>query len=300
MGRILSVLVLNAMAIAQLAVAGTTSQHNQATPPASTSDASSTLPALPPAPPGKSTVIGGAIRDVDPVRDQLTLKVFGGGRPMKILFDARTQVYLDGKRTPIRDLHPEAHASIQTVLDGAKIYALSIHILSQSPEGECQCQVLNYDPGTGELTLRAAMSRQPIKLRVPPGTPVTRPGQTATSTPDSGPSDTANPVSLASLVKGTLVSVQFASGSDGRGVARRISVLATPGSPAIFSGSIGFLDLHAALLAVVDPRDGKSYTISFDPARFPVSRDLRRGTQVTVTATFDGVRYVADTIEVKK
>ena len=64
---------------------------------------SGNLPTLPPIPPGKSTVIGGAIHDVDPVRDQFMLKVFGG-KSMKILFDERTQVYRDGKKTPLRDL----------------------------------------------------------------------------------------------------------------------------------------------------------------------------------------------------
>ena len=68
---------------------------------------------------GESTVMGGEIRSVDPVQDQFQLKVFGQ-RPMKILFDARTQVYRDGKKIPLRDLGSEEHASVQTVLDGAK------------------------------------------------------------------------------------------------------------------------------------------------------------------------------------
>lgn len=294
MDRILAFAMLSSMAIAQMSLADTKPQADAGTlslPLSQTTSAA--LPGLPPPPTGKSTVIGGSIRDVDLVRDQLTLKVFGG-HSMKILFDARTQVYRDGKKTLLRDLHPEAHASIQTVLDGTKIYALSIHILSQSPDGEYQGQVLSYDPGSGQLTISAAMSRQPIKLRVPPGTPIVQVGQAATSTASSNSSD------LTSLVKGALVSVQFASGSNGRGVASQITILATPGSASVFSGSIGYLDLHAKTLVVVDPRDDKSYKISFDPAQFPISRDLHQGTQVIVTATFDGARYVADSIKLKK
>ena len=90
------------------------------------------------------------ISSVDPVTDPLTLKVFGGKR-MKILFDERTQVYRDGAKTSLRDLHANDRASVETMLDGTTVFARSIHMLSQAPEGECQGQVLNYDPGTGEL-----------------------------------------------------------------------------------------------------------------------------------------------------
>src|SRR5271165_6578305 len=53
--------------------------------------------ALPPLPGGKSTVLGGSIRGVDPVRDQLVLDVYGE-KPMKVLYDERTQIFRDGKR----------------------------------------------------------------------------------------------------------------------------------------------------------------------------------------------------------
>src|SRR5580693_3105973 len=54
---------------------------------------------LPAAPAVKSTIFGGEIRNIDSVRDVLTLKVYGES-PMKILFDERTQVFLDGKQIP--------------------------------------------------------------------------------------------------------------------------------------------------------------------------------------------------------
>src|ERR1700677_598669 len=79
--------------------------------------ASGDLPGLPPPPRGKSTILGGEIRAVDPVRDELTLKTFGE-RPLKILFDERTQVFLDGKKIRLHELHPAEHASVQPLLDG--------------------------------------------------------------------------------------------------------------------------------------------------------------------------------------
>lgn len=277
------------MALSSLSFASTTPEQNVDVQLAAEPErASADLPSLPPAPRGKSTVIGGEIRDVDPVRDQLTLKVFGG-RSMKILYDERTQVYRDGAKTPLRSLGPEDHASIETVLDGTNVFALSIHILSQSPEGECQGQILSYEPSSSELIISDALSREPIKLRVPTGISIVSVGQASTS----------KNLGSSALAKGALVSAKFQSGHDGRGVASQIAILATPGSAFVFSGNVTFLDLHSNTLVVVDPRDDKSYKISFDPARFPTSKDLHEGSDVTVTASFDGTRYIANEMMVK-
>ena len=250
--------------------------------------ASGRVAALPPMPPGKTTVIGGAIRQLDPVRDQITLKVFGG-RSMNLLFDPRTQVYRDGIKTPLRDLRPGDHASVETVLDGTNVFAVSIHVLSRPPKGECQGQVVSYNPGTRELTVSPVLSQVPIELRVPVATPVVRTGQAASSSGNS---------SLSDLVKGTLISVNFEPGNNGRGVATHIAILAIPGSTFVFTGNIAFLDLRAHTLVVADPRDGKSYKILFDPARFPVSHNLHQGAHVRVTTTFDGAHYVAHAIAI--
>ncbi len=238
---------------------------------------------LPSTPAGQSTVIGGAIRDVDPVRDQFTLKIFGA-RSMKILYDERTQLYRDGVKIPLRDLRADAHASVQTVLDGTNVFAVSIHILSQSPEGEVHGQVLNYNPATGILTVSDPLFREPVELLVPTETPVVGVGQAA-----AGPSD---------LHQGALVDIKFKPGNEGRGVSSQIEILAAPGSTFVFTGKVSFVDLHSGRLVLIDPRDDESYQVSFDPARFPASRELREGTNVTVTADFDGARYVARAITV--
>jgi len=103
---------------------------------------------------------------------------------------------------------------------------------------------------------------------------------------------------LSDLIPGTLISVKFESGDNGQGIARQIAVLAIPGSAFIFSGNVVFLDLHSDLLVLVDPRDNSTYKISFDPADFPMSRNLHEGAHVTVTTNFDGTRYVASAIHI--
>ena len=240
------------------------------------------LPDLPAMPHGNSTVIGGSIRNVDGVRDQLTLNIFGG-RSMKVLYDARTQVYRDGQKVALRDLRTGEHVSVETMLDGTTVFARSIHMLSKMPEGESQGQVVNYDRGTGELEVRDSLSPEPIKLHISPSTQIVRPGQKSAS---------------GDLVAGTLISIQFQADNDGKNVASKIVVLATPGSAFVFTGRVVFLDLHTGLLALIDPRDDKRYEISFDPGRFPISRDVREGSTVTVTANFDGVRYAASALTV--
>ena len=208
---------------------------------------------------------------------------------MKILFDERTQVFRDGKRTPLRELRPDDHASVETVLDGTKVFALSVHVLSQLPEGERQGQVIDYNPGSRELTVSDIMGQGPLKLRVPEDATILHVGQAASSQ-GAGSSD---------LVKGTLVSVRFKSDGKGQGVASQISILATPGSAFVFTGKVTFLDLRSKVLVLADPSNDSSYKISFDPNRLPIIRDLHEGTQVTVTATFDGGSYVATEIKTK-
>ncbi len=281
--------VVASMAIAQVSLAAQNSAQNADIQPAQTVQTGvANQSALPPPPKGRSTVEGGTIRSVDPVRDQLVLGVYGA-KPMKILYDERTQVYRDGVKAPLADLHAQDHASVQTVLDGTKIFAVSIHMLSQAPQGECQGQVQGYDSGTGTLTVTAALSGQAISLHVPAGTSIVGVGQFKVSSPSAG---------LQDLVKGTLVSVQFDSSNNGRGVARQISILATPGSSFEFTGNVVALDLAANRLVLLDPKDDQSYSIVFDRSRFPMSQDIHIGTHVTVTTTFDGSHYVATAAKV--
>ena len=290
MGRLLAVAVLSSLAFGQSASsAREKSAQLQGGQAASTPESAlGRSPGLPPLPSGRSTVVGGAIRGVDRVRDQFTLNVFGG-RTLKVLFDARTQVYRDGLKGAPRDLRAGDHISVETVLEGTSVFARSIHLLSSLPEGECQGQVLNYDPVNRELTVRDVLSREPVKLRVPAGTVFARQGQAASASMDVGASE---------LSRGTLVSVKFHSDNNGQGVVSQIAILATPGTAFVFVGNVVFLDLHSGLLALVDPRDQRRYEVFFDSARFPMSREIHEGADVTLTADFDGSRYVARAITI--
>lgn len=281
---LLAAAVLSVAVVPHAALAGELRQSTALPAPSPVRSSGSVDTALPPSPSGRATVIGGLVSDIDPVEDRITLQVFGG-HSMKILFDARTHFYRDGARTPINSLRVGDRASIETVLDGTHIFAKSIHVLSQAAPGEFQGQVVAFDAASGQLTIRPASSSGPIVLQVPPGTPIVHVGQHAAGTSASR-----------DLMRDALVSVVFQSANNGRGIAKKIDILATPGSSFVFSGNITFLDLHAHRLALVNQRDGKSYTISFDPALFPGSIHLHAGQNVKIAATFNGSGYVANTI----
>jgi hypothetical protein len=251
---------------------------------------SGSLSRIPAVPKGKSTLFGGEIRKIDPVRDELTLGVFGQG-PLRMLFDERTQVYRDGKQISLRELTEKEHASVETTLDGTKLFAVSIHILSHLPDGEFEGRVIGYDPGSGELTVMSSRSAESLKLLVRKDTSIVRKGQSTFASAASGLSD---------LTNGGLVSVHFAAGGNRAAIAREIDVLAVPGAAFVFSGDIASIDLHSGILVLRDPRDEQNHQVVFDPMRVSAVESAHVGDSVRVIANYDGTNYVATEISATK
>lgn len=288
MRKVLAALMLGSLALAVQAAKSQQEQFSQTNSASVGAGPNGNLPVLPAAPQGKSTILGGKIERVDPVRDQFLLDIYGQ-RPMKILYDERTQVFRDGVKVPLRRLGPEGRASVQTVLDGTNVFAISIHVLTHSAEGDCQGRVVSYDPGANILAIASDISPEPVRLRVAAETSIARIGE---------PEFTATRSGLPDLVPGTLVEATFASAADGRDVATRITVLAVPGAGFVFYGNITFLDLNTGMLTLVDPRDERSYEIHFNPSRLPVSGSLHPGESVSVAANYNGTQYTANNITV--
>lgn len=251
--------------------------------PEITAASSGDLAVIPPLPRGKSTILGGSIRDIDPVLDRFTLDIIGE-KPMRILFDQRTQLFLDGKKISLRELHPAEHASIQTTLDGTSVFAISIHILSQLQQGDYPGKVLSYNPGSGELELVSGAGGEPVRVRVTGDTRFARTGQNTFTSASAGPAD---------LQSGSLVSVRFAPDGKGRGEATEITFLATPGSEFVFSGDVIALDPATGSLVLLDPRNHERYQIAFVPGSISALQNLHRGQRVRISAQYDGTRYVA-------
>jgi hypothetical protein len=242
---------------------------------------------LPPPPLGKATVLGGEILSVDPVRDEIRIRSFAQRSVTTIRFDERTRVYRDGKLLSLRQIAAGDHASVETVLDGTRVFALSIHMLSHSPEGELKGRIVEYNPVSRELTVNSNLFRDPIKLVLAADATVVRTGKAGLSSAQSESTD---------LARGTLVSVRFASAKDGRGVASHVGILASAGSVFVIAGNISALDMHSRSLILVDPQDQANYPVLFDSDRILTSHTLHLGDHLRVTASYDGDRYLASAI----
>src|SRR5215471_16644426 len=237
------------------------------------------LPDVPPVPKGQPSLIGGRIVALDRVRDRLTIQVFGG-KDMKVLFDGRTEIYRGEQKASLRDLKQGDRVYLSTVLDGTQIFARTIRV-NVGVGGDAQGQVMSFAPDKGALVMRDPLSPQPLTLRVTTSTVIHQQDKPATT---------------AALQQNALIAVQFTPDNDGRSVASQVSIIAEPGSSFTFSGTVVFLDMHIGQLSVEDPRDKKTYDISFDPRVTRMQGDLRQGAQVVVTAIFRGKNYVAESV----
>ena len=241
---------------------------------------------IPPLPKGTSTILGGSIRDIDPVLDRFTLNIIGE-KPMRILYDQRTQLFVDGKRISLNQLRPADHASVQTTLDGTSVFAISVHILSQLQQGDYNGQVVSYDPTSGSLEVVGNRGGDPIRLRVSSSTQFERKGQESSTATPAGPGD---------LQPGSLVALQFNPDGKGKGSATRITVLATPGTTFVFTGNLISLDTRAGTMMVLDPRTDQTYQIHYNSGALPSIQDIHPGQHVRVTTRYDGGQYVAETV----
>jgi hypothetical protein len=246
-------------------------------------DPASLLPDLPPLSKSKVTLIGGTIEKLDRVRDQLTVRPFGNGGRMKILFDARTRVYRDGQMTSPTDLKKGDRVYVDTILNGNVVFARNIRFNANTAQGQSQGSVVSYNADRGELLVRDALSPQPMRVRLNSSTRVLQGERTA---------------SASELEPGTLVAVKFDSESNGRDVAREISVLALPGATFTFAGELVAVNLRSGILVLNSVTDHKTYDINFDPSKFAVDDNWRQGTDVSVQTRFDGTRYTAQNVTI--
>ena len=258
---------------------GVPSPDEKAEESAIVADPASLIPDLPPVPSKNATLVGGTLEKLDRVRDQVTVRVFGGGQ-MSALFDPRTHVYRGQKEVTITDLKQGERIYVDTILDGNKVFARNIRLSPEAAAGQSQGIVLKYT--SDQVTLRDGLSPSAVKIRLSPSTKFLRDGRT---------------VSSSTLLPGSLISVDFDSRGKGNDVAREISILALPGTRYTFVGQVVHLDLRAGLLVLNSSIDHKTYEIHLNPQVTP-DDNLQAGANVTITANFENSQYVAHSISV--
>ncbi len=230
---------------------------------------------LPPLPHGQVSLVGGKVVGIDRVRDKVTVEAFGAKKKMKFAFDERTHIYHDGRETTQLGIHKGDRVYVDAQLVGSTAFARNIRVVEKTGPADAQGQIVKYDPSDGDLVLRDSLSSEPATFRLSPDTVVH--GKAS---------------SVADLREGALVSLTFAPGSGKGGVAREITVIASPGETFTFAGSIMHLDMSSGILAVQNRNDGKTYEIRFDPAGKGAT-NLGVGSNVTVEAEFNGTDYRA-------
>ncbi|HEV7673810.1 MAG TPA: DUF5666 domain-containing protein [Candidatus Angelobacter sp.] len=245
-------------------------------------------PILDPAPVPRTTttMVGGTITGIDRMRNRMTVHVFGGSH-WTVNFDERTHIFHNGAETTQLALKKGERVYVDTQLDNNKhdIFARNIRVGVAELPADADGQIIAIDTKHNELTLRDTLNSVPVRFAVDPETRISN-GQT--------------PAAFKDVKPGTLVHVRFAASSPNRGLAREVSIIATPGSTFTFSGKVTFLDLHRGLLAVQNSTDDKNYEIHFAPSAVANRNELGVGRDVLVRATFEGARYMAQSVSPTK
>lgn len=236
----------------------------------------------PPLPRSEITLMGGTVTSVDDVQNRITIKPFGGKQRLHLDFDTRTHIFRDGQPASERELRAGERVYLDTMLNGSRVFAKSIWIRTGAGTGNGRGQILRYDDRSNVLTVRDEVSAQPVSFRLDSAT-VIHNGTAAGS--------------VADLKPGSLVAVAFGPEQGRSGVVREVSLLATPGSSFTFLGKITFIDLSRKMIAMANQSDDKNYDIYFESIPSTVLQGLREGSQASVSAVFDGDRYVAQKID---
>src|SRR5262249_51616637 len=104
---------------------------NQADRDADSSNIGDPLLDVPPLPKGNVTVVGGTVEKVDQIRNKMVVEPFGGGDKLKVTFDERTHIFRDGTETTQMGIHKGDRVYVDTMLDGARVFARNIRVQSQ-------------------------------------------------------------------------------------------------------------------------------------------------------------------------
>jgi hypothetical protein len=235
---------------------------------------------LPPLPQAQVTLIGGTVTSLDEVMNQMAFQPFGTKKEMRVHFDTRTRFFRDGAPIAQRDIRQGQRVYLDTMLNGDRIFAKTIWIRGAAQEGNTRGQVIRVDTQRNTLTIRDELADQAIKLQVSPTTAVKRGNQK---------------VSLSEVREGALVALTFGPKRE----VQEISLLATPGSVFTFAGQVTHLDLSRRLIAIANRSDNNTYDIYLDAIAPNVTRQLREGLNVNVSAVFDGTQYSARSVDIQ-
>ncbi|PYY14926.1 MAG: hypothetical protein DMG61_08415 [Acidobacteria bacterium] len=231
--------------------------------------------------PSKLSLIGGTVKSIDQIRDNMTVHVYDSGT-MHVKFDQRTHFYRDGKETTQLTVKKGDRVYLDTQLFEGKVFAKNVHVESGSRSADASGQIVSFNRKTGDMVVQDQLAGSAVKFRVDPQTTIKH-GDAKTT--------------ASALRPGSLIAVKFSPRSRSTGTAEEVSIIAAPGTSFTYFGRVTHIDLRSGLLAIENQADGKVYDVHFDSStRIP--QNLTVGSQVTAVAMFRGNDYVAQSIEV--
>ncbi len=245
-----------------------------------TMNANDPLFGVPKMPKGKVALIGGTVEKIDPIRQRITLRVFGNNKKMTLGYDERSHIYRDGVEASYKAVQPGERVYVDSMLDGTTLFARNMRVVTSLRPADARGQIINYNARNGVITVRDDLSSAPVTFRVTKETQVK--GSGADSNID--------------LVPGSLVTVHFSSDHRRRDIAEEVTVLAMPGALFTFQGVVRHLDVKDGVISVENKSDSKLYDLYFDPTT--MGDDITVGSDVTISAEFLGSKYKAKSIRV--
>lgn len=229
----------------------------------------------------KVTLIGGTVGNIDRIRNQVEVNVFGGKR-MHFEFDERTRIYRDGTEVTSMGIKDGDRIYIDSQLDeNRKTFARNIHVVTNLVPAEATGQVTSFNARNGRMSVHDQLSSRPITFVITNETRITD-------------SRGASPADIKQLQPGTLVEVGFAPARGARGrraVAEQVKLIATINSQHIFEGPITHLDLRSGVLAIRNQRDNRTYDLSYDGRALVTAEEITIGRVATAHARYTGQGY---------
>lgn len=236
---------------------------------------------VPPMPKGRVSLIGGTVQKVDPIRQRLTVRVFGNNKKMTFGYDERSHLFRDDVPVSYKALQRGEHVYIDSMLDRDNhLFARNVRVVTSLKPADARGQITQFQPQTGTLVIRDELSQGPVYLHIGPDTKIT--GKGADSRQD--------------LIPGSLVAVRFASDYHKGDTAKEVEIVAMPGALFTFAGNVTHLDVPDGVIAVHNQSDDKTYELQFEPG--VVSDNITVGTSVVISAEFAGSGYRAKTVKV--
>jgi hypothetical protein len=232
---------------------------------------------LPPLPHNQVTLIGGTVVRLDEVMNRMVVEPFGSKQKLNVALDTRTHFYQNGKPVGERDMKQGQRVYLDTMLNGSKVFAKTIWIQTSVDSGIGQGQILEFDSRRQILTVRDALSTQPLKMHLSSATRIRKGDQ---------------PGSPEDLAEGSLVALSFGPQRE----LYEVNLLATPGATFTFAGPVTYLDMSQKMIAIDNRSDRKKYDVHVSAIPENVLRQVREGSDVDVSAVFDGNRYDARSV----